>query len=95
MDWNSFESLMQIASNSTPAKSHNGSDLLSRLSAKRMELETQLERFRQAAEDDILHEYERMRRAHREFLTCYQNTHRLFTQANPMQRNMDFEIPLS
>jgi len=82
LDWNTFELLMEVASGD-PVKTEDLHDvdqsvLFQKLIDKKKMLDSQQELFRNASEEEILTEYERLRRAHYDFMDCFKKAHRLY-----------------
>ncbi len=99
MNWNSFETLMDIASGFEndlgQCVDSNESNLLINLKDKREELEKQRDRFRNADEDEILQEYQQLQHVHHEFLKCFRSTHNMLRQRDNRLNQSQFDIPLS
>lgn len=84
INWNEFETLMDAAIGDPPAvekKNGRGNDLFLRnVVIKRKALEEQQSLFTQATEDTILQEYQKLRRAHREFISTFEEAKSAYTQ---------------
>ncbi len=84
INWNEFETLMDAAIGDPPAvekKNSRGNDLFLRnVVIKRKALEEQQSLFAQASEDTILQEYQKLRRAHREFISTFEEAKNAYTR---------------
>ena len=76
LNWNHFESLMDAAIGDAPHNERNDNSKyknhLQKVVVKRKALEKQQTLFCQATEETILQEYVKLRKAHRDFLSSFE-----------------------
>lgn len=76
LHWNEFETLMDAVTDNPPQngqrKKESTKSFLKNVTRKRKALEKQQTIFSQASEDTILQEYQKLRRAHRDFLSTFE-----------------------
>jgi hypothetical protein len=87
LNWNEFEILMDAATGHSiqtgAALKKLSESHLHDVALKRKALEKQQTIFSQASEDTIVEEYEKLRRAHRDFLSTFDEARSAFLSTDP------------
>lgn len=82
INWNDFEFLLGVAHGLDVKHDHPACEkkqgVLKDLLAKREHLDSQRQKFRNASEDEIINEYQKLRRAHREFMNSFEEAHQIY-----------------
>jgi len=92
LSWNDFERLLDAAAGNSPQpgkiEKRQAKSYLIQVARKREALEKQQTIFSQANEDTIVEEYRKLRRAHRDFLSTFQQARSAFVvNPSPQKQN--------